>query len=343
MRFQAFISAMVCLCMLNLGTSFGEALRVYHIGNSLTDNIYYDGLKQIAQENKNTYTYGKDVSPGAPLDYLWEGVGKDGNSTYSIAPYGRYQTALKNYTWDVMTLEPFDNEITGSTGDLKISEDFVNYALKKSPNVQTYVYERWVSRPQDSKGNFLPFNYDQLYMTPYTGSINRWDKADERQGYFVTLDKDINNAMPKEKKNVDLVPVGDVFDLLDKDIKAGKIKGYSNITQFYADALHMNAEGAYVIALTFYATMYKHDPIGQSIPGAYGKWNSTTAKEVQTAVWDVVSTEKYDGVGGINGKAFATPAIAASAPDFASVVPEPAAIGLLAAIPVLLRRRRACA
>lgn len=341
MKIKAILAAAVLACACSVQPANAETLHVYHIGNSLTDNIYYGGLRNIATNGKNTYVYGKDISPGTPLDYLWKGVGKDNNPTYDVAPYGKYQTALKNYTWDVMTLEPFDNEIGGSTGDLQASENFINYATKKSPNLQTYIYQCWPDRPTDSKGNFTSFNFDKTYMTPYTGSINRWDKADTRQGYYLLLDKDINKAMPKEKKDVDVVPVGDVFDLLDKDTKAGKIKGYSSITQFYADALHMNEDGAYVIALTFYATMYHADPVGQSVPGAYGKWNSTTAKEIQQAVWSVVSTEKYDGVGGQDGVAFSKPKIAAAAPDFASVmVPEPATLGLLAGALMLGMRRR---
>ena len=122
------------------GLSPLKRFGVYHIGNSLTDNIYYGGLFRIAQCGDDTYTYGKDVSPGVPLDDTWEGKTKTG-SVYSLPPYGTYSNALKNYTWDAMTLEPFDNEIAGSTGDLQISEDFINLAEKKSPNIQTYIYD----------------------------------------------------------------------------------------------------------------------------------------------------------------------------------------------------------
>ena len=97
--------------------------------------------------------------------------------------------------------------------------------------------------------------------------------------------KKINSALPKLKKKVELVPVGDVFLELDKRIKAHQIHGISNITQFFRDTLHMNTHGSYVIGLTFYATMYDQSPVGTSVPGAYGSINQTLAAQLQDAVW----------------------------------------------------------
>ena len=304
-----------------------ETRRVYHIGNSLTDNIYYGGLKRLAEQKNDTYTYGKEVSPGVPLDMLWAGKSKTG-SIYSQGPYGTYTNALKNYTWDDMTLEPFDNWLPGSTGDVQIAENFINYATKKSPNLQTYIYERWPRRPLDSKGNFLPFDYTATYTKAYTSSPTRYDLADERQGYFVDLVNDINKAMPKAKNKVDLVPVGDVFEDLDKLAKAKKLNGISSITQFYEDSIHMNKMGAYVISLTFYATMFDKDPVGTTVPGAFSPISSKLAGEIQNAVWSVVSTNPLDGVK-------ASTAVAASA-----VVPEPTTLALLALLPLFRRNRR---
>jgi hypothetical protein len=323
MKFRALSVALVALCACSMSSA--KSLRVYHIGNSLTDNIYYGGLKRLAESKGNTYTYGKDVSPGVPLDDTWGFKTKTG-SAYSIAPYGLYNNALKNYSWDVLTLEPFDNWLKGSTGDVQISENFINYATKKSPNLQTYIYERWPRRPVDASGNFKPFDYTKLYTAQYTTSSNRYDLADERQGYFQTLVNDLNKAMPKLKHQVDLVPVGDVFELLDQRIKAHKIAGISNITQFYQDSIHMNKTGSYVIGLTFYATMFDQDPVGTKVPGAYGSINSKLAGELQTAVWDVVKTNPLDGIGKTTA--------------LATAVPEPMSLGLLMMLPLLRRRVR---
>jgi hypothetical protein len=328
MKFARTFTAIIALGVICAPLARGETIRVYHIGNSLTDNINYGGLRNIAASEKDTYVYGKDVSPGVPLDYTWAFKTKTGHA-YSIPPYGLYNNALKNYTWDALTLEPFDNWIKGSTGDLQISENFINYALKKSPNIQTYIYSRWPRRKTDSSGNIKPIDFTKAWTTPYTGSVNRYDLSAERKGYFETLVNDINKAMPKLKKKVEMVPVGDVFAELDKRVKAHQITGISDISQFYQDTIHMNKTGSYVIGLTFYATMYKKSPIGSAVPGAYGSINSKLAGELQDAVWQVVTTNPFTGVHATLAKS-----------SLGTVVPEPMTLGVLILVPLLQIRRR---
>ena len=329
MRFRVVPVLFLAVCAGIVASASAETIRAYHIGNSLTDNIYMGGLKRIADRGGDTYIYGKHVSPGVPLDYSWQYKSITG-SMYSIAPYGLYKTALKNYSWNVLTLEPFDNKLTGTTGDIQISKDFINYALPKSPNLQTYVYERWPRRQVDARGHYLPFDFSKLWNTPYTGQSDRYNLADERRGYFEQLTKGINSALPNLKKNVKMVPVGDVLAELDKRIKANQIDGIDNITDLYADTIHFNKTGAYVISLTFYATMFKQSPLGHTVPGAFGTMNSTLAHEIQDTVWDVVRVHPYAGV------------IQPPAALGATLVPEPGSIfALLMALPVMsLRRRR---
>jgi len=311
-----------------LAVSFGlslaagaTTLRAYHIGNSLTDNIYPGGLTRIAEARNDTYKYGKHVSPGVPLDMTWKYQSKTGQM-YSKAPYGLYKDALKNYSWDALTLQPFDNKIDGSTGDLAMAKNFINYAKSKNPNLQTYIYERWPRK----KGS--TFNYTSTYTKAYTGQSSRYDLANERRGFFESLVKQVNSALPTLKKKVLLVPVGDVLLELDKRIKAGKVKGISNITQLYADDLHLNQKGGYVASLTFYATMFKESPVGTSVPGAFGSMDRTTAAQLQDAVWDIVSVHPYAGVKG------------SASVNASAVVPEPASLGLLMLLPMLAIRRR---
>jgi len=127
------------------------------------------------------------------------------------------------------------------------------------------------------------------------------------------------------------VSVGDVFAKLDQQIKAKKLKGISDISQFYADPIHMNKTGSYVIALTFYATMYKQSPVGAGVPSNFGTINSTLAGEIQSTVWNVVTHNAYSGV---NQSVPFPPGYAPSA-----LAPEPMTLALCV-IPMLMRRRR---
>ena len=177
------LCALVALSASIVADASGKTIRAYHIGNSLTDNIGYGGVRRTAEQEGDVYKYGKQVSPGTPLDYAWQYKSITG-SIYSVAPYGKYKDALKNYTWDVMTLEPFDNKQSGSTGDLQISKNFINYARTRSPNLQTYVYSRWPRRPSDGSGGAKEINFTRLWTTPYTTSTGRTDPNNERKGFF---------------------------------------------------------------------------------------------------------------------------------------------------------------
>src|SRR2546423_14666698 len=106
MKFVCFLTASLALCVVGLSQARAETIRAYHIGNSPTDNINYGGLGKLATSEGDPYIYGKDVSPGVPLDYTWAFKTKTGQA-YSKVPYGLYNKALTNYTWDALTLEPF--------------------------------------------------------------------------------------------------------------------------------------------------------------------------------------------------------------------------------------------
>ena len=323
--FAFFAVVIVCACAAQLASA--ETIRAYHIGNSLTDNIHYGGVRKLAEYEGDVYKYGKQSSPGTSLDLAWQYKSKTG-TIYSQGPYGKYKDALKNYTWDVLTLEPFENKIAGTTGDLQMSKNFINYALPKSPNVQTYIYERWPRRPVDANGKFLPFDYAKLYTKPYAASTDRYNLINETRGYFESLTKQINSAMPNLKKKVKIVPVGDVLLELDKRIKANQITGIDNITDLYADAIHFNNTGAYVLGLTFYATMFKQSPMaGGPTPGSYGGTTeipNKLASQLQDTVWDIVKVHPYAGV---------------KSTLVTVELPEPSALGALLVIPLLARRR----
>ena len=61
-----------------------RTLRVYYVGNSVTDTIRYGSLAKLAESRGHTLTWGRDMIPGAPLSWLWEHP-KDG---FQEAPFG---------------------------------------------------------------------------------------------------------------------------------------------------------------------------------------------------------------------------------------------------------------
>jgi hypothetical protein len=279
-----------------------QELRVYHIGNSVTDAIHYKSLQQLAKANGDNYVYGRHMIPGAPLQFIWDKP----ETGFKENPYGYYPSALKDYEWDVITLQPFDRQLDGKDGfgDLTHCKKFIDLALPKSPGVQVYVYERWPRRKEKVKKNpssgYEPFDYQAQWQRKYTA---KWDGSNETRNYFETLTKDLREAYPKLEKPVLMIPVGEVLFELDKRVKAGKVPGLESIEDLYVDGIHFNNVGAFIAGTTFYATMFKTDPRGTDArayaPGKSEKDKPIApelAKAVQETVWEVVSTHPLAGV-----------------------------------------------
>jgi len=69
-RTSIIIAPVLCLS----GTAHGDdsPLRTYFVGNSVSDTIRYGSLAKLAQSQKHTLTWGRDMISGASLSWLWE-------------------------------------------------------------------------------------------------------------------------------------------------------------------------------------------------------------------------------------------------------------------------------
>ncbi len=102
--------ALVLLCGLAPATApTGRTLRVYHIGNSVTDSIRYESFKKLTASRGDTYLFGRHMMPGTPLFGLWDNQEKG----FTQKPYGASIHALESFEWDVVTLQPFDRMLEG--------------------------------------------------------------------------------------------------------------------------------------------------------------------------------------------------------------------------------------
>jgi len=265
-----------------------KTLRIYHIGNSVTDTIDYRALGKLAESRGNRYVFGRHMIPGAPLSWIWGHP----DSGFLEQPFGYYPGALPGYEWDVITLQPFDRLLLGDEGsDLPTAKRFIDLALKKSPNARFYVYSRWPRRDEPAPGAFT-LDYDRKWLRKYTGGF---DGTEETRDYFETLTRELRKAYPRQRGQIFLVPVGDVLFELNQRIKAGKVPDYTSISQVYKDGIHFNEVGSYIVGCTFYATLYREDPKG--LPSAPYNVNAPAlARIIHEAVWKVVRTHPLAGV-----------------------------------------------
>jgi hypothetical protein len=56
------------LCQLSLQATAADSLRVYFIGNSVTDTVRYSGLAKLVEAGGLKMDWGRTMIPGAPLE-----------------------------------------------------------------------------------------------------------------------------------------------------------------------------------------------------------------------------------------------------------------------------------
>jgi hypothetical protein len=94
---------------------------------------------------------------------------------------------------------------------------------------------------------------------------------------------------------VRLVPIGEVYYQLDKKMRAGQFPGKSDIVSAaYADGIHQNDFGNYIVGCTYFSVMFHESPTGFS-GSRYGV-TGTSESIIQQTVWQVVSADSRTGM-----------------------------------------------
>ena len=285
-----------------------NSLRVYFIGNSVTDTVRYGSLVKLAASRQHQLVWGRQMIPGAPLQWLWDHP-SDG---FTEKPFGYPRVAFTNFHWDVVSLQPFDRGLTSKDGsdDVTKIRQYAEMAAARSPDMQIYLYARWPRITSGGKGlKFDKNDYDptqpgsgadlsnvdpfeRIWMARYTGG---WDTTNESRDYFDRLLIEARKATPFLKKPLLLLPVGHAMHALDQRMRAGEVPGYSDIHQLYKDGIHLNETGSYLVGCAFFATLFREDPAGLPTE-PYGKITPAVARAIHESVWKVVREHPESGV-----------------------------------------------
>lgn len=273
--------ALICLGPTSLQSPDARSLRVFHVGNSVTDTIRYPAFQKMAASGSQNYIFGRHMIPGAPLSWLWDHP----NDGFFEEPFGRYPKALTEHRWDVLTLQPFDRQLEGTDGDLAMARKFIDLALPKSPDLRVVVYSRWPRKKDDGSLNFA-----EAWGRRYTGG---WDNSNESKDYFERLQGALQAAYPKLR--VDMAPVGDVLLALDASLKAKPFGSLDSVNDFYVDGIHFGDAGALTVGTTFYTVLFGRDPKGLDAT-PYGKLDPEVVRRIQEVTWQVVSKHPRSGL-----------------------------------------------
>lgn len=255
-----------------------KRMRSFMIGNSLTDDIETESLRISALSRGQMLPWARQVILGSPLD----NIVNNPNGGFLTSPYNGWSNALPNYTWDVVSLEPFDRQKASDKASIKTLID-ATLTNPENANTRFLIYSRWPRKNSDGT-----LDFQAKWDRPYDGSFG----SEESRAYFEVLTDEVRQMYPG--KTISMVPVGDVMYEIQNRIEAGTFTGLTDVTGLYEDGIHMNKIGSLVVGMTYYATMFKESPVG--LPDTYGVNDPAMVAQVQDVVWDVVSIHPYAGV-----------------------------------------------
>lgn len=263
----------------------------YHVGNSLTWMMSPDGLSAIARSNGISLDVGYHVAFGKGLDYIWEHPDEITKKT----DFGGFATALRENSWDYVTLQPFGSGETLGT-DIEYMIRFIDLALSGSKSVPNfYILQSW------------PLNDGSDYASAWLQPVanHPGERAAHSRQYFENLRIELLNHYGADFP-VFIIPVGDVFYELESLFQDGHFRPYKTVFDLFIDNVHLGDLGNWIVVNTVYATVLKKDPAGIVRPvGYYGEGSaesdfSKINMKIQSIIWGLVSGHSYAGIMPVN-------------------------------------------
>lgn len=268
------------------GTERPFDLRVIMSGHSLTDPIP-GPLTAMVQAAGGAASKGMkidaDTIPGSPIEWRWE---KDQdrvpNSRRDIGKYDvlvltervTVRSAMQWHRTKELALEWFDLAWTRGSG---------------GRGAETILYASWISITSgpgnkdeyDSEEQVIPFR-ERLEL-----EMGSWQEIVDH------VNRNRISGSPPMRAIPGPMVMATVFDA----IAAGTAPGLDSMADLFADNIHVNDLGAFLIALAHFAVIYGRDP--RSIPDLRGEGNwprRDQADWMKQLVWDVVRAYPDSGL-----------------------------------------------
>jgi hypothetical protein len=255
----------------------GEArgLSTFHLGNSLTDITAQFG--RYARTAGKPHEYRNFTMPGATTNRLWDIGLKQRKRDWEIA-------------WGV--LDRIDH-LTVQPRDFNIAEEaeydlhFFDLVRTKTPDVQPWLYAEWVERERQRPT-------DQAAV-PSSQMATLWPALtwEESMGAMLLYVEDLRRKIAETDqgaKKVRVLPsnlaLGWMRNLIDRGEFPGAKPG-DFYPLLFRDSVHPNANGAYLVDLTWYAAFYGESPEGKVLPVATDL-TPEQAAAMQRLAWDVI-------------------------------------------------------
>ena len=251
-------------------------LKTFHLGNSLTQTTaQFAKYARSAGYSHESWIF---AMPGAQTIRLWNVGLKD-----------------EKERWDkIWTSVPRIDHLTLQPRDFNVAEEsdycirFINLAKEKSPDLQPWLYAEWTEavrqRPTD-KGEVPSREMQRLYPAA------TWEESMAAMLLYVEeLQAKIGETYHAGRRPLVLpsaIAMGWIRNLIDNGKFPGVAPG-SFYSTLFRDQVHPNANGAFLVDLTWYSAFYKESGEGKVLP--FGTdWNTEQARLLQRLAWDVIA------------------------------------------------------
>jgi hypothetical protein len=261
------------------------------VGNSLTNDSYPTaGVGLLAQATGASLSVHYHIRGSASLTYI---AGNPNDTTLSSP--SNWATALAAGSYDFVTLQPYrglGNPTIGS--ELEAAVQIVEAALGASARPKTfYIYEAWPNQ-DDTLGDY------HAYWTA-SRTLASFDPPLQTRQYYDELLRALRDRFGN-RATFQVIPIGDVFDRIDQEARAGRIQGIASAEMLYRDSLHMGEVGRFVATTTLLSTVLKRRvnvstgiDIYQFNDGA-AELTQPLAIELEQLIWEVVASDPRSGI-----------------------------------------------
>jgi hypothetical protein len=284
------------------GEPVGMGQKSFHLGNSLTDVI--DGfLAPVADSTGVTHSFARWTIPGCQIS--WQANPEHVEDGTAIPEEARHVSSfVQSFKPDHISVQPFTDPTIANEGPAALT--FLQPAVAANPNLQAWVYAQWPStdptKPETAGRGYLE---DELargadwadWPAPATAVPNTWeDTTDARMRYYEAFADFVDQRL--DGKPVLIIPGGSALATLKRRVDAGTFPG---ITNFFAevfgekDDLHLRNNGRYLVALVFYACMYRQNPV-EKVTYTPDDVTAEQAAALRQIAWETASSYPRCGI-----------------------------------------------
>jgi hypothetical protein len=256
-------------------------------GHSLTDRLPVP-LEIIVKAAGGPATRGMVIDsstiPGSTAQLRWEPESKlPVDARRDIANY------------DVLVLTeriPVRSSLKWEEG-LEFAQKWFEHAWKNGnggKGAETIYYASWInifSGPGNTDDNDLP---DER-LIPFR------ERLELEMGSWQETADQVNATRPEGSPPMRVIPGPKIMAAVFDAIAAGTAPGLAEMQDLFEDKIHVNAKGAFLIALAHFAVIYGRDP--RTVPALRGEpgWpNAEQQAWMKALVWDVVSAYPDSGL-----------------------------------------------